>query len=787
MTTTGACARPGCNGSIDADGFCDSCGMEATPPSPAPDPGVTASRAGDLGGPGTAAAEPGTAATPYDPFTSATGAATGSATGRGAGGFTGSARSRRGSSRSSGRSGRSGRRGLLGAGLVEVPRVPYRDPQSAVLADPKVPESRRFCSKCGAEVGRARDGSPGRTEGFCPACRNPFSFSPKLAPGEVVHGQYEVLGCLAHGGLGWIYLAADRAVADRWVVLKGLLDSGDADAMAAAVAERRFLAEVEHPNIVKIYNFVEHPDSNTGAPVGYIVMEYVGGESIKGILQKIRATEGHKACLPLPQAIAYALEVLPALGYLHSKDLLFCDFKPDNVIQTEEQLKLIDLGAVRAIEDEDSPIYGTIGYQAPEIGTEGPSVQSDLYTIGRALAVLTFPFDYLRAHKETLPDATEEPLLAQQESYHRFLLRATSTHSASRFASADEMRDQLTGVLREVLAEQDGKPRPGTSTEFTPERASFGITAALAPPSPAVVAAALPVPKADSDDPSAAFLATVTAIAPERVADELGHAPKNSPEVRLRLARAHLDAGDTAAARRLIDGVAALTADSERTWPIAWYRGIAALTDGDVSEAVAQFDLVYSAVPGEQAPKLALAACAEQAGDHRRAAQLFRAVWRTDAAYVSAAFGLARALAADGDRRSAYEVLCTVPDTSSHRITARLAAAAARVEAVRPERLAADDLLAAGTQIEGIDDELDARRRALASERVLGKALEWVHVGGSPPPDDATPLLGARLAEPDLRAALEGCYRTLARHASSPKERIALVDKANRIRPKSWM
>ena len=123
--------------------------------------------------------------------------------------------------------------------------MPALDPASAVLADPRVPENKRFCGHCGELVGQARDGRPGMTEGFCPHCRTRFSFAPKLARGELVAEQYEVLGCLAHGGLGWIYLAKDHNVSDRWVVLKGLLNTGDADAMEAAVAEGRFLAQLE--------------------------------------------------------------------------------------------------------------------------------------------------------------------------------------------------------------------------------------------------------------------------------------------------------------------------------------------------------------------------------------------------------------------------------------------------------------------------------------------------------------------------------------------------------------
>ena len=74
----------------------------------------------------------------------------------------------------------------------------------------------------------------------------------------------------------------------------------------------------------------------------------------------------------MDQAIAYVLEILPAFGYLHDLGLLYCDFKPDNVIQTGDAVKLIDLGGVRRIDDDESAIYGTVGYQAPEVAAAAP-------------------------------------------------------------------------------------------------------------------------------------------------------------------------------------------------------------------------------------------------------------------------------------------------------------------------------------------------------------------------------------------------------------------------------
>ncbi|MYT36799.1 protein kinase [Streptomyces sp. SID8356] len=470
------CQRPECEGAYEDMGggelYCDTCGL-APVVSPT---GMVSSPPTGIAGGGRAAGRDSSSQRSSSRASARSSSRSSSSrrsvSGRLSRSLAGSAASRSVSVRSSGASAASSARGRLGVGLVEVPGVPRPDPRTAVMENPEVPERKRFCSRsdCGAPVGRSRGERPGRTEGFCTKCGHPYSFVPKLTGGDIVHGQYEVAGCLAHGGLGWVYLAVDRAVSDRWVVLKGLLDTGDQDAMAAAISERRFLAEIEHANIVRIYNFVEHLDQRTGSLDGYIVMEYVGGKALKEIANQRRTPSGKRDPLPVEQACAYGIEALEALGHLHSRNLLYCDFKVDNAIQTEDQLKLIDMGAVRRMDDDESAIYGTVGYQAPEVAEVGPSVASDLYTVARTLAVLTFDFQgYTNVYVDSLPDPDTIEVFRAYESFYRLLVRATDPDPGRRFASASEMAEQLTGVLREVVALQSGRPRPALSTLFGTE------------------------------------------------------------------------------------------------------------------------------------------------------------------------------------------------------------------------------------------------------------------------------------------------------------------------------
>ncbi|MFE0189130.1 tetratricopeptide repeat protein [Streptomyces sp. NPDC058989] len=743
----------------------------------------------------------------------------------------------RGSTGSGSSSGSS--RGRLGAGLVAVPEVPRPDPRTAVLKDPRVPERKRFCSRadCRAPVGRTRGEQAGRTEGFCAKCGHPYSFVPKLRPGELVHGQYEVVGCLAHGGLGWVYLAIDRAVSDRWVVLKGLLDTGDEEALAVAMSERRFLAEIEHANIVRIYNFVEHLDRGTGSLDGYIVMEYVGGKSLKDIANDRRTPHGRRDPLPVEQACAYGIEALEALGHLHSRGFLYCDFKVDNAIQQHDQLKLIDMGAVRRMDDHESPIYGTIGYQAPEIAELGPSVASDLYTVARTLAVLTFDFQgYTNIFADSLPDPDNIEVFRSYESFYRLLVRATDPDRARQFTSAQEMSEQLTGVLREVVALQSGEPRPAPSTLFGPELRA--VDTELIPPgegdasllgargaAPAHrqpeatgpllrpldvtgAALALPVPRVDPGDPDAGLLAGLSTATPAELLSALRCAPAGGLEVRLRELRAYLETGDRTAAQAVLEAITAepsgprpATAaggdlgEPGTDWRVVWHGGLVALATGDHERAAPAFDAVYDAFPGEPAPKLALAVCAERLEQWDDAVEYYRLVWATDRSYVSAAFGLARVRLAAGDRRGAVEALESVPESSIHYTAARIAAVRARLRRRPPRDPLLADLRAAAQQVEALADfGLDAERREQLSTEVLGSALDWVLSGshGAGPDGEGAAgrlpaLLGSPLDEHGLRFGLERSYRLLARLAQRGEKRIELVERANRFRPRTWV
>lgn len=632
-----------------------------------------------------------------------------------------------------------------GSGSEEtaLPVVQLPPPVSRIQADPTMRKSHRVCAGCGTQLGGS-----GPAEGECPNCGKPYFFSPKLGKGDLVAGQYEVEGCITHGGFGWIYLAVDRNLDNRYVVLKGLIDSGDTAAARLAVAESRVLAASEHLNIVRIYNVVTHPDPHEpGERNRYIVMDFVGGISLHEMMT------GHAGELRAEHVANYGREILAALGYLHEQGLLYCDMSPQNVIQGERRVKVIDLGAIREIDDHTSPIVGTPDYRvsAAEIARYGLTVRSDLYSVGATLkALLEVSVDGIHPRKE---------IEFGVRSLRHVLSRATSGFE-QRYPGTADMAAQLDGVLAELHSLRDGRPRPALSS-------LFGDTVALlddglGQPPPLEEWLELETPGFTDGRPSASSAVSALPVPTPDPKSTVEDALRDS---RVRLARADHDGAEGSLQRAQTehgDG-------AHHNWRMLWHRALLMLAKADFAAAGELFGEVYWQLPGEQAPKIALGYCAESRRETEAAERFYTAVWTRDRSQVSAAFGLARIHLSRDARMKAVAVLDEVPEASRHYDAAAIAAIRILV-ATLPNGAppGTTDLQAARKRLEELYlDSEEARDRLTTLVREAELALS-----------------GPR-RERQLRSTLAETYRKLARQARTRNEHGVLVDRANEVRPRT--
>jgi serine/threonine-protein kinase PknG len=358
------------------------------------------------------------------------------------------------------------------------------------------------------------------------------------------------------------------------------------------------------------------------------------------------------------------------------------------------------------------------------------------------------------------------------DSLYMLLLKATAPTPHDRFQSAEEMADQLLGVLREVVADRQGTPVGMSSRLFTePPRVG------LERPDRHV----LPRPLVSGDDPAAGYLATIAAADPEQLIEQLRAAPEKTLETELRLVAAMIDQDSLDDAEELLAEIAAA---HPVQWRVSWYRGTVELARGHDDAARSSFYDVYRAIPGEAAPKLALGLTSECAGETAAAARWYEIVAQTDPSITNASFGLARCRLEGGDRAGALAAYGRVPDSSSGYLDAQTARVRLLAACDHEGDAALQELLTAASALEALPVEGEQRARLTAD--VLRGALGMTLAGRSPQ-DAGVRLLGLPLVERGLRLALERAYRELARHAVRRADRIALVDQANRVRPRTWV
>ena len=201
-----------------------------------------------------------------------------------------------------------------------------------------------------------------------------------LQPGDTLNnGAYRVVRELGAGGFGVVYLA-DEVNLGRRVAIKTILPevaARDRNAAAGFYNEARMNAGLDHPHIIPIYYIGQ--EQIRGAPVHYIVMEFVEGGDLDTVLA--RETVG------LPQRLRWMRQIADGLAHAHQQGVIHRDLKLRNVFLARSQnVKIGDFGLAKAIGSETKTIMkglGTPAYVAPEqIQGLSTTARADIYSLG---------------------------------------------------------------------------------------------------------------------------------------------------------------------------------------------------------------------------------------------------------------------------------------------------------------------------------------------------------------------------------------------------------------------
>ena len=275
--------------------------------------------------------------------------------------------------------------------------------------------------------------------------------------GITLDNRYFIEKELGRGGVGAVYLARDRKLHDKPVVIKILLEKSlhNSWVVQKFQQEKEALARVDHPGVVGILDTGELPD---GKP--YLVMQFIDGVTLRSEIK----SEG----IPLDRAAELIKQTGRALGAAHDKGVFHRDLKPENIMLQrlgagEEQVKIIDFGIAKLKDSMIAPstatgaTAGTVSYMAPEQLSGRPvTAATDIFALGAiAHEIVTgrrpfnpeTGFELLEMQRGgvRVKPADLRPSISQEAS--QIILRALSFDPKDRFQSAREFGDVLFRAL----------------------------------------------------------------------------------------------------------------------------------------------------------------------------------------------------------------------------------------------------------------------------------------------------------------------------------------------------
>jgi len=293
--------------------------------------------------------------------------------------------------------------------------------------------------------------------------------------GQTVDQRYVIESAIGQGGVGAVYLARDRKLHDKRVVLKILLDRSLQNEWVVQKfqQEKEALARVDHPGVVGILDTGELPDGKA-----YLVMQFIDGVTLRSQVRP----EG----MPLARAAEIIKQIGRALSAAHERGIFHRDLKPENIMlqsfgRGEEQVKIIDFGIAKLKDSLVAPstvtgaTAGTVAYMAPEqLAGKSISAATDIFALGAiAYEIVTgrkpfnpeTGFELLEMQRSGVRVQPRDLRPAISTEANEVILRALNFAPADRFQTARDFGEVLAQSLDDesgTLDQNSAAPVPAT-------------------------------------------------------------------------------------------------------------------------------------------------------------------------------------------------------------------------------------------------------------------------------------------------------------------------------------
>ncbi len=295
-----------------------------------------------------------------------------------------------------------------------------------------------------------------------------------MQPHKIIQN-YQVSHLIGSGGMGEVW-AGRHLYMDRQVAIKCLHPrlAANAEVRARFKNEAVTMSQLQHPNIVRLYDYIEEQDGV------YLVMEFVEGDALDDYIQQKTGP------IPEEQAVYLFGQILEGMTYAHQMGVIHRDIKPGNFMVTRDlRVKILDFGIAKLLESvgpqqtKSGARIGTVLYMSPEqVRGQALDLRSDIYSLGVSLFQMVTgqcPYPSQAAEYDVYQQILHQPLPRANSVYpavstrmQQLIDKATSKRPEDRFQNCRMFWEAVVNPVKAVSLVPQSVALPSNGNSFAP-------------------------------------------------------------------------------------------------------------------------------------------------------------------------------------------------------------------------------------------------------------------------------------------------------------------------------